>query len=668
MALSWQVPTTTVNNTFSVTLVSDAAITGVEFNDFRLRGADGTSIIPDSTNCTLTQVSGTNNYRLDWTLTGTRNQLYSIRLRQRRVQEAGVNVPSSHLDSSTFLVDSSFSGSTPVIQSTARQNIIVDTDYSLTINISGNPLEAYATGDLEGFEQDWDADAGTLKIFGRPDRNFSGGWLVHAKDRVDPTNIVTDDVFFDVVPKAPIFGTLPDIHLYREVPLNIDIPIQNLGGYTAKSLLVGMKSEKVEEGVKIGGQLSGDTEYTIAESDIAIVAEYAGGVSQMRDFPIFIEEGAVPELGAITVTPKGNYAEVTFDELNHAIAYEWLREDIDVLWQSFSENRNIINPATVAVENGNLQAAVSFQRVLNANAYQYRVNIANSQGQWVDFVGTLANDRITTIIPDLEEGVTYTVQLRVSSPWIGVPITLSITGGRLAYCVNYNGANSALYIFNTGTAENAIAATVKKILLPTGNADPRGIAIRNGNAYCLDGTDRRIYVFPLSTAHNARAVAERSFTVPGGGRGRIDDLIDIFGDTLYFRNAASQVVTLNPDTANNAAAAALTTRPVSGGSSDYKGIAVTEPFLFISGASELYIYPREGTVSRATKDIQAFGFYNISVVDDILYVIGSGTTRIDVYNHSQLPNNVSFSANAARLNRFILPAGCDTPRALKVAT
>lgn len=453
----------------------------------------------------------------------------------------------------------------PVIQSTARQLVIIDTDYCLTINISGNPLEVYATGDLEGFEQNWDADAGTLKIFGRPDRNFRGAWLVHAKDRVDPTDIVTDDVFFDVVPKAPIFGVLPDIHLYREVPLNIDIPIENLGAYTAKSLLVGMKSEKSEEGVKIGGQLSGDTEYTVAEGDISIVAAYAGGVSQMRDFPIFIEEGAVPELGAITVTPKGNYAEVTFDELDHAIAYEWFREDIDVLWQSFSENRNIINPATVEIENGNLQATLSFQRVMNANAYQYRVNTAQGQGQWVDFVGTLANNMITMIIPDLEEGVTYTVQLRVSSPWIGVPISIQVTGGRLAHVLKRDTANSALFLFNTGVPEDGVAVTEKKIFLPTGCEDSAGIAVDGDTAYVLDISDRAIYVFSTSVDSNTRAPLIRKFGVPADvtfsiGPHSPDYLradIAIYDDKLYLFSPGDsdrEVTSFSKNTANGATA------------------------------------------------------------------------------------------------------------------
>lgn len=107
MALSWQVPTAPVGNIFSVTLVSDAAVTDVDANDFRLRGADGDVIILNDTLVSISQVTGTHNWRLDISLTGTRNQNYSIRLRRQRLLENRSRVPNDVLDSAQFSIDSS---------------------------------------------------------------------------------------------------------------------------------------------------------------------------------------------------------------------------------------------------------------------------------------------------------------------------------------------------------------------------------------------------------------------------------------------------------------------------------------------------------------------------------------------------------------------------------
>ena len=73
LALSWTVPTAPVGNTFSATLNSNHPLTGVELNDFRFRIEDNSEGRIDLTtaNTTLAEVSGTNNWQLDITLTGT---------------------------------------------------------------------------------------------------------------------------------------------------------------------------------------------------------------------------------------------------------------------------------------------------------------------------------------------------------------------------------------------------------------------------------------------------------------------------------------------------------------------------------------------------------------------------------------------------------------------
>ena len=103
--LSWQIPATSVNNTFSATLVSDQVLTGVTLDDFIFRPV-GESTIEANTVATLTNVAGTNNWRLDVTLTGTYDTDFVVRLRPNRVTDADGD-SNARLDSNTFRVDSS---------------------------------------------------------------------------------------------------------------------------------------------------------------------------------------------------------------------------------------------------------------------------------------------------------------------------------------------------------------------------------------------------------------------------------------------------------------------------------------------------------------------------------------------------------------------------------
>ena len=114
LTLSWTVPTAPVGNTFSATLNSNYPITGVELNDFRFRIEDNSEGRIDLTtaNTTLAEVSGTNNWQLDITLTGTLDADYTMRLRGSTVQYDGSNYPPVFLVSDAFSIDSSIGADT----------------------------------------------------------------------------------------------------------------------------------------------------------------------------------------------------------------------------------------------------------------------------------------------------------------------------------------------------------------------------------------------------------------------------------------------------------------------------------------------------------------------------------------------------------------------------
>lgn len=294
MALSWQIPTGTVNNTFSVTLVSDAPVTGVEPGDFRLRGADGTSFLLDNTLVTITQVAGTNNWQLDITLTGTFNQRYSIRLRRRQLQENGVNVPDAVLDSDTFLINSSYVPPPALsIEAIDEQNIPVLTkDYELEIDIGGGPERAYVDGDMEGFYHTWSASDAKIRIKSEQvTRLISGAlWNVHL---VKGIRTLDAQITYNVVPSAPVIADPGAQKLYRGYRFSLDIGVANRPTITRGSaLLTGLKygpRADGADGLNIAGRLPKDVTLTEAAFRAAIYAENNGGADNLA-VPFAIED------------------------------------------------------------------------------------------------------------------------------------------------------------------------------------------------------------------------------------------------------------------------------------------------------------------------------------------------------------------------------------------
>ena len=284
MALGWEAPTSTVNNSFSATLIADGALTGVDISDFRIKGVDNSTVTLDNNNTTLTQVD-TNSWRLDIELTGTYDADYFVRVRRNQVQEDGTNVPSSNLDSTPFRIDSSFTPppARPIIGMIATpQNFVVNTDFTLTVTITGINTSAGDTvkvlGLLERFAY---AYAGTtLTITGRPTRLLSNALLkIVATNDDGPTN---KDVIFNVVPGAPVISQATAPTLYTGYPYSFFVPITNRPPKpTVEGLWTGLiydrhENDQGQKGVLISGIVApGD--FTVTSGEFTVNAPYAGG-------------------------------------------------------------------------------------------------------------------------------------------------------------------------------------------------------------------------------------------------------------------------------------------------------------------------------------------------------------------------------------------------------
>ena len=416
------------------------------------------------------------------------------------------------------------------------------TDYDLVIDIIGDPDTVEAIGHMEGFNYDYDVANAQLHIRAAEVSRLIAGvfWTVKI---TKGTDILTADIAYNVVKAPPIFETLSMLHLYKDVPINIDILIQNIPNLIVPNArLLGLKSELQAYGMNIKEQLPADANLTVNEGDISmIVPSETGGTSEMHEYPYEIESGTPPAIVSPNWQPKGNYGTLTFADVNHALGYEWTLEMGDAAaWHFFNDTRNVINPSEVEVTPGNLNVTLKFPNVAGASSYEYRLEGENYERDWTRFVGTFNNGMITTIIPDLPEGETLTLRVRVASPWIGPAISIQVTGGRLAFVLNRDGESGSLYVFHTGVPNGATATRIKRILLPMTfiGTDASGIAVDGNDVYIINVEGRgeqALYKFDWTTVDDGARVTNARRNPLGGSfhaNARCKGM-GIRGDELY---------------------------------------------------------------------------------------------------------------------------------------
>ena len=355
---------------------------------------------------------------------------------------------------------------------------------------------------------------------------------------------------------APIFDALGTIHLYRGVPITFDIIIQNIPPLLIPDAeLLGLKSELVEYGVKVAGEISATDTLAFSTGTVTIIVPSEGeGADTTYNYPYIIETGSPPQILAPVFTPKGRYGELEFADVTHALGYEWtLAEGADATWTVFDSTRQVIDPGDVVVTQGNLEVTLKFPNIAGASSYEYRLESENHTVDWTAFTGTLSSDGfITTIIPDLQEGVEYTLRLRVGSPWQGVPISLTVYGGRLLYTLHDSDGDSFIIEMNTGVIplwepgqQIPAAPILRKILLPAEIVDPDKVFVEGSTVYCsyTDFTpnpdERWVGVFSIrGLSNNSRASMLRKFKLPFSSSGGGPFIYDVLGSEIYIRHGS----------------------------------------------------------------------------------------------------------------------------------
>lgn len=571
-----------------------------------------------------------------------------------------------------------------------EQFIILGTEgYVLIVDIGGNPDSVDPKGHMEGFFSDWDAANGQLRIKADAVTRLISGVTWDIELRKGMRSLLSQ-IKYNVIPAAPILETLPTIHFYRGVPLNLDIIIVNLPPLLIPNArLVGLKSELREYGVNISGEIPMDAIFSFNQGNATIIIpDETGETSEMHDYPYVIEAGTPPALGTPEFTPHGNFGVLEFDEVTNALGYEWTLDPADAaapVWRFFNSTRNVINPSEIAVSPGNLNVTIKFPNVPGASQYAYSLDSETHDREWTAFVGTLENGMITTIIPDLQDGVEYTLRLRVASPWVGSPVSITVYGGRFAYVINEDDEDSQLYLFHTGVRRGGIATTIKRIFLPAECDRPTALVMKGTTAYCLSWsgsqTQRFIYVFSTDIADGERATIIKrirfAYEIAPQAMGLYDDELYI----LQRHTVVSQsydIYTISINEADDTPVTPLAhwdpTLPTGWGNDPGRagGMFVDDEHIYIAGdrniSDDLVIYERNA-LNRAdvfiTRRIELPRLH-----DDLrgLFVIGSTVYSVDVADNRFFIWDFAVSGQAleAVINYFTLPSGLNDASGLYI--
>ncbi len=257
-------------------------------------------------------------------------------------------------------------------------------DYKLVIDIGGTPDSVRTTGHMEGFFSNWDATAGELSIKSdEVTREIAGAsWLITA---MKGTEEFQQGVKYNVIRGAPIFEVLPTIYLYRNVPINFDVIIRNIPPVVVShSDLLGLKSETLEHGIKVGGLIPADATFSFRDGNIQIIVpdESAQNINDItHNYPYEIQAGSPPAIREPRFTPKGRYGILDVTEVANAFGYEYTLEAGDnPTWRVHNDNRPAIDPGDIEVEPGNLAVTLTFPHIAGATDYEYQLETASSVG------------------------------------------------------------------------------------------------------------------------------------------------------------------------------------------------------------------------------------------------------------------------------------------------
>lgn len=167
-----------------------------------------------------------------------------------------------------------------IIERIDQQNILVNTEFELDINISGNNITNVIVNNLPiEFNYKW---TGTqCQIRGKSTRLISNMQIIVKATDNDGT--VEQRLLLNVVPVAPVISSIDKVIFVRGETNKIKIPIANYPSrVNVRGPLIGLKSDRTRDGVVLSGRIPSESEanFTINHGTFHVVAVNAGGTDE----------------------------------------------------------------------------------------------------------------------------------------------------------------------------------------------------------------------------------------------------------------------------------------------------------------------------------------------------------------------------------------------------
>ena len=295
LVLAWVIPTEDVGNDFSVTLTSNYPVTGVERSDFRLIQRNPTQFNNlTADNSTIVAVAGTNNWRIDFTLDGTYDNEFEVRLVREMVVVDGVNVPvTANLSSSLFRVDSSVGAEALDFgsETIANQAWVVGTAVNLTLPeaAGGTGTTTYSLSST--LPAGVTFTTGTRVLAGNPTGRFTSATFTYTSTNGTETDTLT----FTIVVTAPAISfasTIANQAWVVGTAVILTLPTASGGvGAFAYSL-----SPTTPSGVSFTAStrvLAGNPTGRFSSANFTYTATDAEGITQTQTFTIVVTATAI---------------------------------------------------------------------------------------------------------------------------------------------------------------------------------------------------------------------------------------------------------------------------------------------------------------------------------------------------------------------------------------
>ena len=169
----------------------------------------------------------------------------------------------------------------PVIGALGIQQILLNSDYRQTVQISNTPTTVEVIGMIYPFSYNWIAATGTLELIGTPPRILEGTWTIQASNADGAAADV--EVEYHVIHPRPVINTadLAEVTIARGSAFSHIVRIQHLTeAATVEGELIGLDHGEPEDdtdGVRIFGTVPTDANFTIRSGAFTVTAPYPLG-------------------------------------------------------------------------------------------------------------------------------------------------------------------------------------------------------------------------------------------------------------------------------------------------------------------------------------------------------------------------------------------------------